>query len=478
MKVLHARRGDISPSVIAGLVLSALLLLVAMIFWITRWQEMVVETANLTHAYEVRDSSRSVLQNLLDAETGQRGYIITKRAAYLAPYQQSVADLNSDLQTLRLLTAGDPGQSEAVEQTQELVKDKLNELVTTITLVTNGDARAAVAIVSRDTGKRHMDRIRSILSKIVDAETAAVASKHHWFSNSSATMTVTIIGCFVAALMAIALTFAAMVRQIAAIGRSHREVQNLNENLERLVSDRTIDLETSLADAKAQRAAADDERRRVEILMRELDHRVGNSLAMVSSLLGLQLSRTQDPMVRQGLDAARLRIQTIGSSQRRLRLQDDFQTVMVSELFAAVIDDLVSVATNPDSIEIEYEIEPLLLRARDATTCAILLGELVTNALKHGIDKEAGGKIWVGCRQMDEGGIVLTVEDSGPRHSERMDGSWAEGGLGRIIMERLAQQYSGVLDHERNNEHGTKVCVKLPGLVAVAVEGDQGRVRV
>lgn len=473
LQVLHKRRGDISPLVIAGLVVSALLLLVAMIFWTVRWQEMMVESDKLTHAYEVRDSSRSVLQNLLDAETGQRGYMITRRVTYLEPYRDAAQNLSADLQKLHNLTINNGEQRKAVDRVRGLVTAKLNELAATVSLVSRGESSAALALVSSDKGKAQMDSIRAILSDIVAVETSSLDSRRHWFDNSYLTMTATIIGCFVAALTTIAFTFAAMVRQIEAIGRNHRDLKNFNEGLEGRVAERTSALEASLADAKAQRNAAEHERKRVEILMRELDHRVGNSLAMVSSLLGLQLSRTTDPMIRQGLDAARLRIQTIGSSQRRLRMQDDFQTVLAGELFSAVIDDIVSVVPHPERILIKYDIDPLLLQARDATTCAILLGELVTNALKYGIDPEAGGTVHVGFHRLKDDGLELSVADNGSGGPTETARTWQDGGLGRVIMERLAQQYCGTVEYRRNNGDGTVVNVKMPGLVAVIDEGSQ-----
>ena len=464
---LFCSKANRSLTVIVGLVLSTVLLLIAMAFWTVCRQSMIVESEQLSHSYEVRDNLQLLVRYLLDAETGQRGYLLTKDPSYFEPYRYAVAKVDDQLSVMRSLVVGSHEHIQAVKNVTGITQLKLDELAQTLTLEEQGDQ-----LVESGTGKALMDSIRSLIVGLIDGETTRLIAKRKAFGNSSFTMTVTIVGCFLAALMSIAFTLTIMFRQISELTNNRSELERMNSRLEAKVNERTAELAAALTETIQEKAGAEFERRRVEILMQELDHRVGNSLAMVSSLLGLQLSQTDDPMTRQAINAARMRVQTIGSSQRRLRLQDDFRSVAVSDLFSAVIDDLVATYGNAQNVQIDYQIAPLLLQARDATSCAILLGELVTNALKYGMDRTSIGRILVGCKPEAAGGISLRVEDSGQQHAIPDQVPVNPSGLGTVILERLAEQYGGEITRARNKLGGMVVIVCLPRMIATHDYGE------
>ena len=466
-QLLFQRRANFSLSVISGLILSALLLLVSLTFLTTRWQAMVAQIDDQTASYEIRDNSRLLMRYLLDAQSNQRGYLLTSKTSYLGPYQIATTNVHEQMDRLKLLVAASPEQSRSMQEVASLADTTLTELAQTIALKRGAEPGRIPQVADSDQGQAQLDSIRTILKKFVDTETKNLSARRRTFEESTLTMTALIIGCFFAAVLTITFTLAMTFRQLKELGRVHLETEALNAQLEANVMERTAALEASLIETQSEKAAAEFERRRVEILMRELDHRVGNSLAMVSSLLGMQLSRTEDSMIRQSINAARMRVQTIGSSQRRLRLQDDFKTVAVADLFAAVIDDLVATFDGSKNITIQYDIAPLVFQARDATTCAILLGELVTNALKYGMDSVSGGTISVTCERLITGGILLKVEDNSAQVSSGERQASKANGLGTVILERLVQQYDGQTDRQRNKSGGTVVTVTLPKLDAL-----------
>src|SRR5690606_7440274 len=94
------------------------------------------------------------------------------------------------------------------------------------------------------------------------------------------------------------------------------------------------------APANFSRPASRISRQRVEALLQDTNHRVGNSLATVSSLLALQVMRSRSDEVRDALEAARLRVHAIASAHRRLRLGDDLESASASEFLTAVIEDI------------------------------------------------------------------------------------------------------------------------------------------
>ncbi len=124
-----------------------------------------------------------------------------------------------------------------------------------------------------------------------------------------------------------------------------------NEALELEVAERTRAIEEA-------RARADAERQRVEALLQDANHRIGNSLATVSSLLALQVLRTQSDEVRTALEAARLRVHAIASAHRRLRLGSDFESASADELLRAVLDDIETTQVDRERVTIVGEIAP------------------------------------------------------------------------------------------------------------------------
>jgi CheY-like chemotaxis protein/CHASE3 domain sensor protein len=135
----------------------------------------------LTRSAQLVERSQATLSTLQDAETGQRGYLLTGDDQYLAPYRQAQIDIEGQLQSLTDLAHTDPALSEHVQALRTLTDEKLKELAETIRLRRAGDTAAALAIVRNDSGKIYMDRIRVRISAIHDdAQRAADAQREQW----------------------------------------------------------------------------------------------------------------------------------------------------------------------------------------------------------------------------------------------------------------------------------------------------------
>jgi CHASE3 domain sensor protein len=120
----------------------------------------------VTHTHEVLEHIAGVLSLLKDAETGQRGYVITGEETFLEPYQTGSAEVQGVLKELRKLTEDNPRQQKRLDAIEPLVAAKLAELKQTVDLRRSGDFDGAVKIVRGGEGKRFMDEVRRTLDEM------------------------------------------------------------------------------------------------------------------------------------------------------------------------------------------------------------------------------------------------------------------------------------------------------------------------
>jgi CHASE3 domain sensor protein len=124
----------------------------------------------VTHTLEVDRAVQNLLNSLVDAETGQRGFLLTQRAVYLEPYTAGRARIVQQLAELRTMTADNPAQQERLREVEPLISDRMGVLAETIAMENLGDHEGALTLVNSDRGKNTMDRIRGILRLMGDDE--------------------------------------------------------------------------------------------------------------------------------------------------------------------------------------------------------------------------------------------------------------------------------------------------------------------
>jgi PAS domain S-box-containing protein len=130
-------------------------------------------TARLVEAAEARKASYGFAQaldevetRLVDAETGQRGYLLTGDEAYLEPYNAAIKNLDRVITHLKDLASDDSHQRTQVQNLEVLTENKLGELQTTIDLRRKGEIAASNQLVQQGSGKRWMDQIRGVLANM------------------------------------------------------------------------------------------------------------------------------------------------------------------------------------------------------------------------------------------------------------------------------------------------------------------------
>jgi PAS domain S-box-containing protein len=122
------------------------------------------------HTYEVLRALDETKARLVDAETGQRGYLLTGDDAYLDTYRASIKNLDQVTGHLKDLTSDNPNQQKRIQALEPLIEQKLAELQRTIDLRRQGAVASANQVVLQGSGKQWMDQIRSQVAEMADEE--------------------------------------------------------------------------------------------------------------------------------------------------------------------------------------------------------------------------------------------------------------------------------------------------------------------
>ncbi|KQR50471.1 CHASE3 domain-containing protein [Acidovorax sp. Leaf160] len=141
-------------------------------------QLLLSQRASIEHTYQVLTTLESTLVHTIDAETGQRGYIITGDDRYLAPYHRALEQIDPLTRRLRALVSDSPAQQQRVDALEAAVGLKLTELRDTVQARRKQGLERARALVLRDEGRRTMDGVRAILADMRNAESVLLDQRN------------------------------------------------------------------------------------------------------------------------------------------------------------------------------------------------------------------------------------------------------------------------------------------------------------
>lgn len=180
-----------------------------------------------------------------------------------------------------------------------------------------------------------------------------------------------------------------------------------------------------------------------ELRLREAEHRIGNSLQLVSTFLALEERRVPDAAAKQVLADTRRRIAIVARLHRQLSTADSVGHLALDDYLQGMSDDLSRALIDGRRVTLLMNVDPLSVPATVARGLGLVINELVSNSLKHAFPLNGEGVIEVACGLDEDGQIALQVSDNGVGYAAH-DG--ADGGLGMKIVEMLLGQMNGHLD--------------------------------
>ena len=451
-------------SVMAASFFTVLLSLLVLIGFII-WQAENAQT-RVRQSIEARTAAEALLSAIRDAELQQRNLLISDEPDYRARLELALARVPIHLARL-FVESDEVTQEERLGELGEFVSRRIAEIRDVVEELERLGETVGYEAMKGNERRATMARIVDLLQEF-DAEEDRIQTVRE---STETQVRIWLVPALIAALAATCGLGWIWVRQERALSAV---LSNVNQKLESQVRERTAELER--------------ERRRVEGLLADMTHRIGNSLSMVSSFLSLEARRSKEENVKAALYEANRRVAGIASAQRRLRISSDRDEVSLARYLCDLVQDLRlrpetitsgprrhsanrRVLTEPsDSIvsvralsatmvghgvSLRIDAIPVTINSHDAVAVGIILNELVTNALKHAFPQDRQGLIRVSLTR--EGGrAVLSVADDGVGLGEAVVAG--DQSLGFLVVKSMVASIRGDLRCRPSDESAA-----LPG---------------
>ena len=425
----------------------AMLLISESSFW--RAKESMDNLGRLGNA---RTAIQTLHRNMVDAETGQRGFLLTRNPEYLAPYRDASDDVRETMQTLREHFKDQPAKVESIKKLEELVQTKMSEMEVTIGLAENGKDEQLREVMGSGIGKEQMDTIRTVSAQLLADETAKVGVGRKDIYD---TLMLNRIG--VGAMTALSLLALFMyLRQTVALDAQRDEQQRIiqaeRDQLERVVERRTAQL---IELTRHLQTAREDERHR---LARELHDELG-ALLTAAKLDAARLKSRIASLAPEALERLNHLVETLNSGiALKRRIIEDLRPSALSNLgLVAALDILGREFGERNGIEVVQRLEPVALGPSAELTVYRLVQEALTNVTKYAKASQVTIDLHV-----DGANVQVGVEDDGAGFDPQAMQTSSHGLFG---MRYRVEAEGGRLSIDSAPGQGTRIRATLPSSV-------------
>jgi len=219
------------------------------------------------HSYRVIGHLADLRARVVDAETGQRGYVITGDTAYLEPYRNARSDARATLATLRLETHGDPAQQRSLDLLTPLVSRRLDILEARLAIRRAQGFDAAREALVTGGGREAMDRIRAVLGEMQRHERRELGLREAAEERNGRTVLWVLFGGALLIIGAAVLTSALFGRDAARWAALNQELRDANARLQ----EQAVELEMQTEEVQAQAVQLEEAMVELEATNEELE---------------------------------------------------------------------------------------------------------------------------------------------------------------------------------------------------------------
>ena len=338
---------------------------------------------DIEEAQQVRGTLSQILQSMLDAETGSRGYLLTGEASYRQPYDTAVKQVDGQLADLRRMYAGRPAELDELTDLSKHVLRKVAEMDMSVRLRQDGKEDAWKFVITTDVGREEMDAIRATAGKLVKISNDTL---HESQAQVLRSLRLARIGTAIVALAAL-IAFFLYLRQthaLRSIGERQQEALQRERNaLEDEVRERTAslaELATHLQDVRETERG---------YLARELHDELGSLLTAAKLDVARLKSRLADaPDAIQRLQHL-TELLNSGIALKR-RIIEDLRPSSLSNLgLVASLEILGREFAERSGLQIEMALEPAAMDESRQLTIYRMVQESLTNIGKYAQASEA-----------------------------------------------------------------------------------------
>ncbi|MFN3838245.1 MAG: sensor histidine kinase [Brevundimonas sp.] len=458
-------------------------------------QRTAAVNRTIEHAQLMRRASRTTLISMLNAETAQRGFLLTGRSDFLEPYRNARTEMQPALAFLEEGAAADPTLAQPIGAIHRLADLKWGEMERTVSLARAGRIGQSIQTVRSGEGKRYMDELRLAVDQFDALKSARIAERQKR-SERFGVLTVVMNAIAGVLVIILALVSAWMVRRyVTEIQNARATLDAANASLEDKVKERTGDL--MRANEEIQRFAyivSHDLRAPLVNVMGYTSELEQAGKVVDKAIIDAEKTRAVDAdvvmAVREDMPEAIGFIRASTEKMDRLinailKLSREGRRNLAPETLdmtamAQGIANSVHHQTEASGARIEVQSLPEI--ESDRISMEQIIGNLIDNAVKY-LDHGRPGEIVVSGEDVAGGWVVYRVADNGrgiaPRDHERIFELFRRSGkqdrsgegLGLAFVRNSVRRLGGTIDVESELGKGSTFLLKFPKRLIVAEPG-------